>query len=171
MAILPPVSERGCMFDCTSLYLYIAFVCHLFQSTSLILQGVLNISSYATCSQAFLYYCIKENKTFTKCVRKQRMESPDKIGMTLQYYHIVENFRGRILSRIGEKQGRKLLHIAWFCHAKRHHAPKFCGENFRKQLQNHEIRESFLPRKFPTIQYRSTSCGSIFYMCALKLQL
>ena len=31
--------------------------------------------------------------------------------------------------------------------------PKFCGKNFCDLPQNHEIRESFLPRKFSAIQY------------------
>ena len=30
---------------------------------------------------------------------------------------------------------------------------EFRGENFRGWRKNHEIRESFLPRKFPTIRY------------------
>ena len=30
---------------------------------------------------------------------------------------------------------------------------EFRGENFRGWLKNREIRESFLPRKFPAIQY------------------
>ena len=28
---------------------------------------------------------------------------------------------------------------------------KFCGENFHRWLQNHEIREGFLPQNFPAI--------------------
>ena len=34
---------------------------------------------------------------------------------------------------------------------------EFRGENFHGWLKNHEIRESFLPRKFPTIRYNSSS--------------
>ena len=30
---------------------------------------------------------------------------------------------------------------------------EFRGENFRGWLKNREIRESFLPRKFPAIRY------------------
>ena len=30
---------------------------------------------------------------------------------------------------------------------------EFCGENFRGWRKNREIRESFLPRKFPAIRY------------------
>ena len=30
---------------------------------------------------------------------------------------------------------------------------EFRGENFRGGLENREIRESFLPRKFPAIRY------------------
>ena len=30
---------------------------------------------------------------------------------------------------------------------------EFLGENFHGWLKNHEIRESFLPRKFPAIRY------------------
>ena len=30
---------------------------------------------------------------------------------------------------------------------------EFRGENFRRWLKNREIRESFLPRKFPAIRY------------------
>ena len=30
---------------------------------------------------------------------------------------------------------------------------EFCAENFCGWLKNHEIRESFLPTKFPAIRY------------------
>ena len=33
---------------------------------------------------------------------------------------------------------------------------EFRGENFRGWLKNREIRESFLPRKFPAIRYMHT---------------
>ena len=53
---------------------------------------------------------------------------------------------------------RKLSRIVRFCHAKRHHAHKFCGENFRKR---HKIPESFLPRKLPAIRYTTEKTRNI----------
>ena len=50
---------------------------------------------------------------------------------------------------------RKRSRIAPFSCANGCHAPKFRRDNFHEQSQNHEIRESFLPRKFPTIRYAS----------------
>ena len=41
---------------------------------------------------------------------------------------------------------------------------EFHGENFRGWLKNREIRESFLPRKFPVIRYER----EIIEMCILK---
>ena len=49
-------------------------------------------------------------------------------------YRTAGNFQGRKLSRISRKGA-------------------FRGENFRGWLKNREIRESFLPRKFPAIRY------------------
>ena len=33
---------------------------------------------------------------------------------------------------------------------------EFRGENFRGWVKNREIRENFLPRKFPAIRYKSS---------------
>ena len=38
---------------------------------------------------------------------------------------------------------------------------EFRGENFRGWLENREIRESFLPRKFPAIRYLSLCINNI----------
>ena len=43
---------------------------------------------------------------------------------------------------------------------------EFRGENFRGWRENHEIRESFLPRKFPAIRYVDDSG----YYCLLILE-
>ena len=70
-------------------------------------------------------------------------------------YRIGGNFRGRKLSRIsrigafrGENFRRmltgRIMGVACL---------EFRGENFRRWLKNREIRESFLPRKFPAIRY------------------
>jgi len=53
---------------------------------------------------------------------------------------------------VGNFWGRKLSWIPRFCCSKGCHAPKFRGEFFCKQPQNHEIRESLLPQKFPAIR-------------------
>ena len=71
-------------------------------------------------------------------------------------YRIAGIFRGRKLSRISSKgafcgenfRGMLKLHG----HIMGVVRLKFRGENFRRWLKNHEIRESFLPRKFPTIR-------------------
>ena len=57
-------------------------------------------------------------------------------------YRIAGNFRGRKLSR-NVKTGR-IMGVACL---------EFRGENFRGRRKNCEIRESFLPRKFPAIRY------------------
>ena len=44
----------------------------------------------------------------------------------------------------------------------------FRRENFRGWTQNHEIRESFLPRKFPAIQYVACVCVCV-YVCVLHV--
>ena len=54
-------------------------------------------------------------------------------------YRIAGNFRGRKLSKTGCIMGVACL--------------EFRGENFCRWLKNREIHESFLPRKFPAIQY------------------
>ena len=59
-----------------------------------------------------------------------------------------ENFCGLVKSTIFVEKT-----FADCSRAKGRHAPKFCGENFREQPQNCEIRESLLPRTFPTIRY------------------
>ena len=38
---------------------------------------------------------------------------------------------------------------------------EFRGENFRGWLENREIRESFLPRKFPAIRYMCISLQGV----------
>ena len=59
---------------------------------------------------------------------------------------------------------RKLLRektftrIAHFCCTKGCNTSKFCGENFHEYPQNCETCESFLPRKFPAIQYSMSTC-------------
>ena len=45
------------------------------------------------------------------------------------------------------------MRIARLCHTKGCHTPKFRREIFCEQPQNRKIREGFLPRKFPAIQY------------------
>ena len=65
-------------------------------------------------------------------------------------YHIAGNFRGSVgKEHFAEKTLRnvktgRIMGVACL---------EFCGENFRGWRKNHEIRESFLPRKFPTIRY------------------
>ena len=61
-----------------------------------------------------------------------------------------ENFHKLVKNRFSR---RKLSRIARFCQAKGPHGPKFRGENFCEMPHNHEIREGFLPRKFPAIWY------------------
>ena len=70
-------------------------------------------------------------------------------------YCIAGSFRGGKLSQVGEKydfRGENFRGLLFLFHAKGCHAPKFCGENFHEYPQNLEIRESFLLRKFSTIQ-------------------
>ena len=43
---------------------------------------------------------------------------------------------------------------------------EFRGENFRGWRKNREIRESFLPQKFPAIRYQLDDSG---YCCLLTL--
>ena len=72
-----------------------------------------------------------------------------------EIYRIEGNFRGRKLSRIGEKydiHGKKLSQINHSCHTKGHHTPKFAEKTF---TNSHKTCESFLPQKFPAIPLAS----------------
>ena len=64
----------------------------------------------------------------------------------------MENFRERKLSRKVRFLWRKLSWIACFCCTKDVTPPNF-AENFHEYPQNREIHQSFLPQKFPAIQY------------------
>ena len=71
-------------------------------------------------------------------------------------YRIAGNFRGRKLSRIGRKgafRGEKLSRNVKTGHIMGVACLEVRGENFRGWLKNREIRESFLPQKFPAIRY------------------
>ena len=76
--------------------------------------------------------------------------------LLLCWYRIAESFRGRKLLRIGENynfHGENLRRLLTSAAPKDVMPPKFCGENFRESPQNHEIRKSFLLRKFSAIRY------------------
>ena len=78
-------------------------------------------------------------------------------GCIIVRYCIAEKFRGRKLSQIDEKYdfcGESFHGLLAFGVPKKRHAPKFRGENFCEQPQKHEIRKSFLPRKFSAIWYQ-----------------
>ena len=75
-------------------------------------------------------------------------------------YRIAENF-----------QGRKLSRILWFCGCMRTFSPRNLGRGFLWRGRSEQcakvlsakivfspIRESFLPRKFPTIRLVSYVC-------------
>ena len=69
-------------------------------------------------------------------------------------YRIAGNFRGRKLSRIGRKaafRGENFRGMLTGC-IMGVACLEFRGENFRGWLKNHEIHESFLPRKFRAIR-------------------
>ena len=70
-------------------------------------------------------------------------------------YHIVGNSWGRKLSRIGEKydfHGENFHRLLAFTVPKDATPPNFTEKTFAN-IHKTEIRESFLPRKFPTIRY------------------
>ena len=62
-----------------------------------------------------------------------------------------ETFVGENFCKYGKKIFTASFHGLLTDATKKCHAPKFCGENFHKYPQNHEICESFLLRKFTTI--------------------
>ena len=71
-------------------------------------------------------------------------------------YRIAGNFRGRKLSWIDRKgvfRGENFRGTLKTGHIMGVAYLDVRGENFRGWLKNREIRESFLPRKFPTIRY------------------
>ena len=47
---------------------------------------------------------------------------------------------------------------------------EFRGENFRRRLKNREIRESFLPRKFPAIRYSWNFWPCTLYYSAVGIK-
>ena len=64
---------------------------------------------------------------------------------TRRLYRIAKKFQERKLSRIDEKYDFRGETLAYCSLLPRQgcYAPKFCGENFREQPQNREIRESY----------------------------
>ena len=101
-------------------------------------------------------YHIFNLDSLSKCCRFHNSQKCDNT-LKLVYVElgIVKNVWGRNFCKLEKNTvlQRKLLWIAHLCCIKGHHAPKFWEVNFHKSHKAFKTCKSFLPRKFPAIQY------------------